>query len=125
MLLAEDNVINQRLISRLLEKMGHEVTLAGDGQEALRLLAENEFDLVAMDMQMPVMDGLEATERIRAREKGLGGHIPIVAMTANAFEEDRRRCFEAGMDGFLIKPLDREKLADALAGLAASRHIAA
>ena len=109
-LLAEDNVVNQRLTSRLLEKMGHVVTVAPHGQVALQLLAENEFDLVAMDMQMPVMDGLEATEKIRAREKKTGLHLPIVAMTANAFEEDRERCLRAGMDGYVAKPVTSEAI---------------
>jgi CheY-like chemotaxis protein len=96
-LLAEDNVVNQRLTSWLLEKMAHTVTIAGNGQIALQLLAEEDFDLVAMDMQMPIMDGLEATEKIRAAEKKTGRHMAIVAMTANAFEEDRERCRRAGM----------------------------
>jgi two-component system sensor histidine kinase/response regulator len=104
-LLAEDNLVNQRLISRLLEKMGHTVVIAENGRIALELLAEREFDLVAMDMQMPIMDGLETTERIRAGEKTSGRHIPIVAMTANAFEEDRERCQKAGMDGYITKPI--------------------
>jgi len=109
-LLAEDNVVNQRLTSRLLEKMGHVVTVAPNGQVALQLSAENEFDLVAMDMQMPIMDGLEATERIRARERKTGLHLPIVAMTANAFEEDRERCLRAGMDGYVAKPVTSEAI---------------
>ncbi|MGA2813843.1 MAG: response regulator, partial [Candidatus Acidiferrum sp.] len=104
-LLAEDNFVNQRLISRLLEKMGHAVTIAGNGQTALHLLAEQEFDLIAMDMQMPIMDGLETTERIRASEKQTRRHVPIVAMTANAFEEDRERCRRVGMDGYVAKPV--------------------
>lgn len=109
-LLAEDNLVNQRLISRLLEKMGHVVTIAFNGQLALRLLAEQEFDLVAMDMQMPIMDGLEATEKIRDTEKQSGKHIPIVAMTANAFEEDRQRCQRAGMDGYISKPVSAKAI---------------
>jgi PAS domain S-box-containing protein len=109
-LLAEDNAVNQRLTSRLLEKMGHTVTIAGNGQIALRLFAEEEFDLVAMDMQMPIMDGLEATERIRANEKKSGRHIAIVAMTANAFEEDRERCRRAGMDGYIAKPVSSKSI---------------
>jgi two-component system sensor histidine kinase/response regulator len=110
-LLAEDNLVNQRLISRLLEKMGHAVTVAENGQIALKLLAEREFDFVAMDMQMPIMDGLETTERIRAGEKSSGRHIPIVAMTANAFEEDRERCSRAGMDGYIAKPVTAKAIA--------------
>jgi PAS domain S-box-containing protein len=104
-LLAEDNAVNQRLIARILEKMGHEVSVVDDGRKALEKLSEREFDLVAMDMQMPVMDGLKATREIRIREAGTGRHILIVAMTANAYDEDRRRCFEAGMDGYVVKPV--------------------
>jgi two-component system sensor histidine kinase/response regulator len=103
--LAEDNIVNQQLTSLLLKKMGHTVTIAGNGQIALQLLAEEDFDLVAMDMQMPIMDGLEATEKIRAAEKKTGRHMAIVAMTANAFEEDRERCRRAGMDGYIAKPV--------------------
>ncbi len=104
-LLAEDNAVNQRLTARLLEKMGHVVTIVENGQIALRLLSEQKFDLVAMDMQMPIMDGLEATEKIRAGERKSGKHLPIIAMTANAFEEDRQKCQRAGMDGYITKPV--------------------
>lgn len=109
-LLAEDNFVNQRLISRLLEKLGHVVTIASDGEKALQLMSQEQFDLIAMDMQMPTMDGLEATEEIRVRERITGTHIPIVAMTANAFEEDRQRCRDAGMDGFVTKPVTIEAI---------------
>jgi PAS domain S-box-containing protein len=121
-LLAEDNAVNQRLTSRLLEKMGHTVTIAGNGQIALRLLAEEEFDLVAMDMQMPIMDGLEATERIRASEKKSGRHIAIVAMTANAFEEDRERCRRAGMDGYIAKPVSSKSIEMEIARVMAAQE---
>ncbi|MGC1619625.1 MAG: response regulator, partial [Candidatus Acidiferrum sp.] len=109
-LLVEDNLVNQRLTARLLEKMGHAVTIADNGQIALRILSEQEFDLVAMDMQMPIMDGLETTEKIRAHEKKTGKHLPIVAMTANAFEEDRQRCQSAGMDGYIAKPVTSQAI---------------
>jgi PAS domain S-box-containing protein len=121
-LLAEDNSVNQRLISRLLEKLGHVVTIASDGEKALQLMSQKEFDLIAMDMQMPTMDGLEATEEIRAREKITGTHVPIVAMTANAFEEDRQRCREAGMDGFVTKPVTIEAIETEIARVVAGQN---
>jgi CheY-like chemotaxis protein/HPt (histidine-containing phosphotransfer) domain-containing protein len=96
----------------MLQKMGHRVCLAGNGAEALALSAEQHFDLVLMDMQMPVMDGLRATEAIRERERGRHGvrPLPIVAMTANAMTGDRDRCLAAGMDGYVSKPIDRTRL---------------
>jgi PAS domain S-box-containing protein len=109
-LLAEDNLVNQRLMSRILQKMGHTVVTANDGSEALSLLSKQPFDFIAMDMQMPVMDGLETTRKIRVLEKN-GRHIPIMAITANAFEDDRRRCLEAGMDGYVVKPVSAQALA--------------
>jgi PAS domain S-box-containing protein len=121
-LLAEDNIVNQRLTSRLLEKMGHTVTIAGNGQIALRLLDEEEFDLIAMDMQMPIMDGLEATERIRASEEESGKHVAIVAMTANAFEEDRERCRRAGMDGYIAKPVSYHSIEKEIARVMATKE---
>jgi PAS domain S-box-containing protein len=121
-LLVEDNIVNQRLTSRLLEKMGHAVTIAGNGQVALRVLAEQEFDLVAMDMQMPIMDGLEATEKIRLSEKKTGRRVAIVAMTANAFEEDRRRCRQAGMDGYIAKPVSAKSIEMEIARVMAARE---
>jgi PAS domain S-box-containing protein len=111
-LLAEDNLVNQRLISRILEKMGHTVEVAGDGVAALDALSQGKFDLVAMDMQMPVMDGLEATRQIRLREKPTEQRLPIVAITANAFDEDRFRCLEAGMDGYVAKPVTAKAIQD-------------
>ena len=111
-LVVDDNLVNQRLISRLLEKMGHQVLVASDGMAVLRILGEREVNFIAMDMQMPVLDGVETTRKIRAMEKGAGGHVPIVAMTANAFEEDRRKCFEAGMDGFVVKPVSAQSIRD-------------
>ena len=111
-LLADDNAINRHLITRILEKMGHTVSAAADGKAALALLSEQEFDLVAMDMQMPVMDGIEATRIVRQQELGTLRHIPIIAITANAFDEDRRKCFDAGMDGYVIKPLTSQGIRD-------------
>ena len=111
-LLADDNAINRHLITRILEKMGHTVSAAADGKAALACTPEQEFDLVAMDMQMPVMDGIEATRIVRQQELGTLRHIPIIAITANAFDEDRRKCFEAGMDGYVIKPLTSQGIRD-------------
>jgi CheY-like chemotaxis protein len=109
-LVAEDNLVNQRLISRLLEKMGHLVIVADNGKAVLRLMEEYQIDLIAMDMQMPNMDGLAATRAIRLMERVNGRHVLIVAMTANAFEEDRRKCREAGMDGFVMKPVSAQSI---------------
>jgi len=113
-LLAQDNAVNQRLIQHMLEKMGHTVTIAMHGALALDFLRREEFDLVLMDMRMPVMDGLEATRRIRVEEVGSERHIPIVALTANAFEEDREACLKAGRDGFLVKPVSAVSLRETL-----------
>ncbi len=130
-LVAEDNEINALLMRSLLTRLGHHAVITTNGEEALESWlaaksADTPYDLVLMDIQMPQLDGIETTKRIRAREAGQPGRqTPILALTANTLVEDRYACFEAGMDGFLIKPLDREKLADALAGLTASRHLAA
>ncbi len=104
-LLTEDNPVNQRLATRLLEKRGHRVTLAANGQEALDARARESFDMILMDLQMPEMDGFEATEAIRRREIGSGGHLPIIALTAHAMKGDQERCLTAGMDGYLGKPI--------------------
>jgi two-component system, sensor histidine kinase and response regulator len=110
-LLAEDNAVNQKVAVRLLEKMGHSVAVANNGQEALDMTAQEEFDLVLMDMQMPVMGGVEATLAIRQREKAQGGHLPIIAMTANAMQGDRETCMDAGMDGYVSKPINTALMA--------------
>ena len=116
-LLAEDNLVNQNLVVRLLGKAGHNVVVAGNGKEALAALAKagpGAFDLVLMDVQMPEMDGFEAAAAIRKIERGTGTHLPIVAMTAHAMKGDRERCLAAGMDGYLPKPVKREELIDAV-----------
>jgi CheY-like chemotaxis protein len=109
-LLAEDNPVNQRLAVRLLEKQGHSVLVAGDGREALTLLEQHAVDLVLMDVQMPEMDGFEATAAIRSLERTNGHHLPIVAMTAHAMKGDRERCLAAGMDEYLAKPVQPGEL---------------
>jgi len=130
-LVAEDNEVNALLMRSLLTRLGHQAVITTNGEEALESWlsaksAGTPYDLVLMDIQMPQLDGIETTKRIRAREAAQPGRqTPILALTANTLVEDRYACFEAGMDGFLIKPLDRDKLADALAGLAAAAHLAA
>ena len=114
-LVAEDNLVNQRLATRLLEKRGHFVTVAATGCEALAALEKSSFDLVLMDMQMPEMDGFEATAAIRKKEKP-GTHLPIVALTAHAMKGDREKCIAAGMDGYLAKPIRPEELDAVLHG---------
>jgi signal transduction histidine kinase/DNA-binding response OmpR family regulator len=106
LLLVEDNLVNQRVAAGLLTRRGHHVTLARDGNEALALLDRDRFDVVLMDLQMPVMGGIEATQAIRARERGSGRHARIVAMTAHAMSSDRDRCLAAGMDGYVAKPVE-------------------
>ena len=104
-LLAEDNIVNQLVTCRLLEKLGHAVTVAANGREVLAFLDQRDFDLVLMDVQMPEMDGFEATAAIRVKESGSRRHIPIVAITAHALKGDEHRCLQAGMDGYLPKPI--------------------
>jgi signal transduction histidine kinase/CheY-like chemotaxis protein len=113
-LLAEDNAVNQRLASRLLEKRGHSVVVAGNGREALEALKKGHFDLVFMDVQMPVMDGLEATAAIRKKEGASGAHLPVVALTAHAMKGDREKCLAGGMDGYLSKPIRPQELDEIL-----------
>jgi signal transduction histidine kinase/DNA-binding response OmpR family regulator/HPt (histidine-containing phosphotransfer) domain-containing protein len=113
-LLAEDNAVNQRVAARLLEKRGHSVVVAENGKEAIDRLAQGSIDLILMDVQMPEMDGLEATAAIRARESGTATHTPIIAMTAHAMRGDRERCLEAGMDEYVSKPIQPAELFKAI-----------
>jgi len=130
-LVAEDNEINALLIRSLLKRLGHQVVVTTDGEAALEswLAADSAgapYDVVLMDVQMPKLDGIAAARRIRAREAGRGARRSVIlALTANTLVDDRYACFEAGMDGFLVKPLDRDKLADALADIAAARTVVA
>jgi len=121
-LIAEDNLVNQRLAVRLLEKRGHQVAVAATGLEALKALEKEKFDLVLMDVQMPEMDGLEATVAIRQKEKGSGLHQAIVALTAHAMKGDREKCLAAGMDGYLTKPIRPQDL-DHLLATYVARHM--
>jgi CheY-like chemotaxis protein len=124
-LLAEDNVVNQRLAMRTLEKRGHQVVVVTNGRDAVAALDGGEFDLVLMDVQMPEMDGLDATRTIRAREAAAGGvRIPIIAMTAHAMKGDRERCLLAGMDDYVSKPVQPAELFETIERLlpAGGRH---
>ena len=105
-LVAEDNPVNQELVLHLLERRGHSAIVAENGKQAIAALEKHKFDLVVMDVQMPEMGGIEATEEIRRKEKSNGGHIPVFAMTAHAMPGDRERCLAAGMDGYISKPID-------------------
>jgi CheY-like chemotaxis protein len=116
-LVAEDNLVNQKLIRRLLEKLGHQVEVANNGREAVIVFAQSTFDLIIMDIQMPELDGLEAAGRIRAAEDQQGLHTPIVALTANAMVGDEDRCMAAGMDAYLSKPVQLATLASTITRL--------
>jgi CheY-like chemotaxis protein len=119
-LLAEDNAVNQFLATRLLEKQCHHVVTVGNGRAALERLEKETFDLILMDIQMPEMDGFEATAAIRKQEESTGKHLPIVAMTAHAMEGDRERCLAAGMDAYMSKPIHAKDLMDAIENLCQS-----
>jgi CheY-like chemotaxis protein len=109
-LVAEDNVVNRKLAEHLLQRRGHTPVMVTNGREAVEALLRESCDLVLMDLQMPEMDGFEATAAIRARERQTGGRIPIVALTAHAMEGDRQRCLDADMDGYISKPVKAVEL---------------
>jgi CheY-like chemotaxis protein len=113
-LLVEDVAVNQMLATRILEKAGHTVVIANNGVEGVEAVDAGTFDVVLMDVQMPEMDGFEASKTIRALEAGTGKHVPIVAMTAYAMTGDRERCIAAGMDGYISKPIRARELLDAV-----------
>ena len=113
-LVVEDNLVNRLLAIRLVEKHGHTTGFACNGREALAALAQQQFDLVLMDVQMPEMDGLEATRAIRAHEQHSGGHLPVIAMTAHAMHGDRELCLSAGMDAYVSKPIAVHELLGAI-----------
>ncbi|MCB0328260.1 MAG: response regulator, partial [Bdellovibrionales bacterium] len=113
-LVAEDNHINQELIRRLLQRRGHAVTIACDGNETISQFQSGSFDVILMDIQMPNLGGIEATEQIRKLERERGGHIPIIALTANAMYGDRERYLAKGMDEYISKPIKKELLDEML-----------
>ena len=121
--LAEDNAINQKLATRILQKMGHTVTIAENGKEALQILENGRFDIILMDVQMPEMDGFEATRSIREKERITGGHTPIVAMTAHAMSGDREKCLAEGMDGYVSKPINPQELLENIDRLVSQREV--
>ncbi len=124
-LVAEDNAVNQAVITRVLQKMGHTAVLAHNGKEALALASAEKFDVVFMDVQMPEMDGLAATGAIRESEKNSGRHLPIFAMTAHAMKGDRERCLDAGMDGYIAKPVRFSDIEQTLTGLPSTAEMPA
>jgi len=121
-LLAEDNLVNQRLAARLIEKRGHTTVVVNNGREALKALERQTFDLMLVDVQMPDMDGFEATTAIREKEKVTGSHLPIIAMTAHAMKGDRERCLAAGMDDYVSKPIHPTELFRAIEELMPASH---
>lgn len=119
-LVAEDNIINQKVIKKILESLGFEATIVGDGEKAVEATQSHKFDIIILDCQMPVLDGYEAARKIRGDERAGDLHVPVVALTAHALPEDKDKCLEAGMDAYLTKPIDREALMQTLAQLLAS-----
>jgi CheY-like chemotaxis protein len=122
-LVAEDNPVNQRLATRLVQKHGHSIEIASNGVDAVRRSAIEDFDIILMDVQMPDMDGLQATAAIREREKTTGKHVHILAVTAHALAGDRERCLAAGMDGYISKPIRAEELMQAVEALGAATPV--
>ncbi|HYH00914.1 MAG TPA: response regulator, partial [Terriglobales bacterium] len=116
-LVAEDNVVNQRVATQMLARHGYDAVLASNGKEVLEKLEQDRFDIVLMDIQMPEMDGYQATAEIRKKERTTGTHLPIVAMTAHAMKEARDRCIEAGMDGYVSKPIRGKELVETIESL--------
>ena len=121
--MVEDNLINQKVATRFLERLGHQVQVAGNGKDALVPLDVLTLDLGFMDVQMPEMDGFEATAAIRERERVSGGHLPIFAMTAHAMKGDRERCLAAGMDEYLSKPIQENKIMQAIKTITEQVHV--
>jgi signal transduction histidine kinase/CheY-like chemotaxis protein/tetratricopeptide (TPR) repeat protein len=122
-LLAEDGLVNQQVARELLQSRGHQVVVVSNGREAIEAVQRESFDLVLMDVQMPEMDGFEATAAIRQREQTTGGHLQIIAMTAHALKGDRERCLKAGMDDYLSKPIQAKTLYEMVEGVAASAQV--
>ncbi|MCE5314380.1 MAG: response regulator [Armatimonadota bacterium] len=120
-LVAEDNIVNRKLVLSILAKRGHDVTMAVNGKEALEVLEKSKFDLILMDIQMPELDGLETTARIRENEKSTGEHIPIIAMTAHAMKDDRELCLRSGMDSYISKPVQISDLIAAVEKISTGR----
>ena len=125
LLLAEDNAVNQKFVTHVLQKRGHEVQVVSNGREALWAVETGGFDLVLMDVQMPEMSGFEATAELRRRERATGGHQPVIAMTAHAMKGDRERCLEAGMDDYIAKPIQASQLYDLIERTVGARDDAA
>jgi len=109
-LVAEDNAVNRKLAENLLQRRGHTPIMVNNGREATEALLKEQIDLILMDLQMPEMDGFEATAAIRVRERQVGGRMPIIALTAHAMEGDRQRCLDADMDGYISKPVKAVEL---------------
>ena len=120
-LVAEDNVTNQKLCQRIFEKAGFDVVLADNGAAALEVLGKQEVDIILMDCQMPVLDGYEATRRLRAHPDPQIARVPVVALTAHAMDGDRQKCLDAGMDEYVSKPFNRQHLLDTVRRLANRR----